>query len=45
MRRARDWWANPWGQPRFLAVVTWGYMAWSISILAPVLAAVALVVF
>ena len=30
MRRVRDWWANPWGQPRFLAVVTWGYMAWSI---------------
>ena len=30
MRRARDWWANPWGQPRFLAVVTWGYMVWSI---------------
>jgi len=30
VRRARDWWANPWGQPRFLAVVTWGYMVWSI---------------
>ena len=30
MRRVRDWWANPWGQPRFLAAVTWGYMAWSI---------------
>jgi spermidine/putrescine transport system permease protein len=30
VRRVRDWWANPWGQPRFLALVTWGYMAWSI---------------
>lgn len=30
MRRVRDWWANPWGQPRFLGVVTWAYMAWSI---------------
>jgi spermidine/putrescine transport system permease protein len=30
VRRLRDWWANPWGQPRFLALVTWGYMAWSI---------------
>jgi spermidine/putrescine transport system permease protein len=30
VRRVRDWWANPWGQPRFLAFVTWGYMAWSI---------------
>ncbi len=30
MRRFRDWWANPWGQPRVLGVVTWGYMVWSI---------------
>ena len=30
MRRARDWWANPWGQPRVLGVVTWLYMVWSI---------------
>jgi spermidine/putrescine transport system permease protein len=30
MSRARDWWANPWGRPRVLAVVTWGYMVWSI---------------
>src|SRR5581483_8685110 len=26
----RDWWANPWGQPRTLAVVTWLYMVWAI---------------
>ncbi len=30
MRRVRDWWANPWGQPRLLGVLTWGYMVWSI---------------
>jgi len=30
MRSVRDWWANPWGQPRFLGVVTWAYMVWSI---------------
>jgi spermidine/putrescine transport system permease protein len=30
VRRARDWFANPWGQPRALAAITWGYMAWSI---------------
>ena len=30
MRRVRDWWANPWGQPRFLGVVTWLYMVWAI---------------
>jgi spermidine/putrescine transport system permease protein len=30
MRRFRDWWANPWGQPRALAVVTWLYMVWAI---------------
>lgn len=37
MRRVRDWVANPWGQPRALSVITWGYMAWSI---VPVLIAV-----
>lgn len=30
MRRVRDWLANPWGQPRALAVVTWLYTAWAI---------------
>jgi spermidine/putrescine transport system permease protein len=30
MKRVRDWWANPWGQPRTLAVVTWLYMVWAI---------------
>lgn len=30
MRGIRDWWANPWGQPRLLGVLTWGYMVWSI---------------
>jgi spermidine/putrescine transport system permease protein len=30
MKRMRDWWANPWGQPRFLAAVTWLYMVWAI---------------
>jgi spermidine/putrescine transport system permease protein len=30
MSRFRAWWANPWGQPRFLGVVTWLYMAWAI---------------
>ncbi len=30
MKRFRDWWANPWGQPRTLAAVTWLYMVWSI---------------
>jgi spermidine/putrescine transport system permease protein len=30
MKRFRDWWANPWGQPRTLAVVTWLYMVWAI---------------
>ena len=30
MRKVRDWWANPWGQPRLLGVITWGYMVWSI---------------
>ena len=28
--RVRDWFANPWGQPRFLGAFTWAYMVWSI---------------
>jgi spermidine/putrescine transport system permease protein len=31
VRRVRDWWANPWGRPRLLAVTTWAYMVWSIA--------------
>ncbi len=31
------WFGNPWGKPRFLKVVTWGYIAWS---LLPVLIAI-----
>ena len=30
MRAVRDWFANPWGQPRLLGAFTWLYMAWSI---------------
>ena len=30
MKRVRDWFANPWGQPRMLGVITWLYMVWSI---------------
>jgi spermidine/putrescine transport system permease protein len=37
MKRLREWWANPWGEPRFLIVITWLYIAWSI---APVVIAV-----
>ncbi len=37
MKRFRDWWANPWGQPRMLCAITWGYMVWSI---APVVIAI-----
>ena len=37
MTRVRDWFANPWGQPRLLGVITWLYMAWSI---VPVLIAI-----
>jgi spermidine/putrescine transport system permease protein len=33
----RDWFANPWGQPRVLGVITWLYMVWSI---VPVLIAI-----
>ena len=35
--RLRGWLANPWGRPRFLVLVTWGYMVWSI---VPVLIAI-----
>jgi spermidine/putrescine transport system permease protein len=37
LRRARDWVANPWGRPRFLVLVTWAYVLWSI---APVIIAI-----
>ena len=37
LARIRDWWANPWGKPRFLSVFTWIYIAWS---LLPVLIAI-----
>lgn len=37
MRRVRDWFANPWGQPRALGAITWLYMVWSI---APVVIAI-----
>ncbi len=30
MKRVRDWWSNPWGEPRFLVGFTWLYIAWSI---------------
>jgi spermidine/putrescine transport system permease protein len=35
--RLRGWLRNPWGRPRFLVLVTWGYILWSI---VPVLIAV-----
>ena len=35
--RVRGWLANPWGRPRFLVLITWGYIAWSI---VPVLIAI-----
>ena len=37
MRRLREWWANPWGRPRFLGAFTWLYIVWS---LAPVAIAI-----
>jgi spermidine/putrescine transport system permease protein len=37
MNRIRDWWANPWGRPRFLVLFTLLYLAWSI---VPILVAV-----
>jgi spermidine/putrescine transport system permease protein len=36
-QRMRGWLGNPWGRPRFLVVVTWTYIVWSI---APVLIAI-----
>ncbi len=36
-RTRTSWFGNPWGKPRFLKVVTWGYLAWSIL---PVLIAI-----
>ena len=30
MKGLRDWFANPWGQPRALGAITWLYMVWSI---------------
>jgi len=35
--RIRDWIANPWGKPRFLPLITWLYIIWSI---VPVLIAI-----
>jgi spermidine/putrescine transport system permease protein len=37
LKRFKDWWANPWSRPRFLAVFALVYMAWSI---VPILIAV-----
>ncbi|HUL10506.1 MAG TPA: ABC transporter permease [Candidatus Acidoferrum sp.] len=37
LRRALDWIANPWARPRFLVLVTWVYIVWSI---APVVIAI-----
>jgi spermidine/putrescine transport system permease protein len=37
-RAAMDWFRNPWGKPRFLRAITWGYLAWSI---VPVVIAIA----
>ena len=36
-RAAMGWLRNPWGKPRFLRAITWGYLAWSI---VPVLIAI-----
>ncbi len=37
MSRARAWLANPWGRPRFLWLITIGYLVWSI---VPILIAI-----
>lgn len=37
LARIRDWWANPWGKPRFLVLFTLLYLAWSI---VPILIAI-----
>ena len=36
-KRFREWWANPWGKPRFLVVFTLLYLVWS---LVPILIAI-----
>lgn len=36
-RHLLGWLANPWGRPRFLVLITWAYVAWSIL---PVLIAI-----
>lgn len=36
-RGPRRSWGNPWGKPRFLKLITWGYIVWSI---VPVLIAI-----
>ena len=36
-QRIHGWVINPWGRPRFLVIVTWSYIVWSI---APVLIAI-----
>ena len=37
IQRVRNWFANPWGKPRFLKLFMWLYLIWS---LAPVLIAI-----
>ena len=37
MTRIREWWSNPWGKPRFLALFTMLYLVWSI---VPILIAI-----
>ena len=37
LTRLRDWWANPWGRPRFLVAATALYLVWSI---VPILIAI-----
>jgi spermidine/putrescine transport system permease protein len=37
VQRLRGWIGNPWGRPRFLVLIVWGYIVWSI---APVLIAI-----
>jgi len=37
MARIREWWSNPWGKPRFLALFTMLYLVWSI---VPILIAI-----
>jgi spermidine/putrescine transport system permease protein len=37
VKRLREWWANPWGKPRFLVLFTVLYLAWSI---VPILVAI-----